>query len=95
MNTKHKIIMAVLIAIVLWLIVAMFAYSTAQAAFGLPSLFDLNWSFDYAVISLPNGWTVEGVVQSWKDYENSDVIQIKIGGVTYLTHYSNVVMIDE
>ena len=36
---------------------------------------------------------VEGKVAAWRDYENSDVIQItdKSGNV-YLTHYMNVIM---
>ena len=92
---KFKIGFFIIVGIIICLLVLVITMGVAQAAFGLPSLFDMNWAFDYAVISLPNGWSVEGIVQSWKDYENSDVIQVKIDGVTYLTHYSNVVMIDE
>lgn len=90
---KYKIGFFIIMGIIICLLVLVITMGVAQA--GLPSLFDLNWSFDRAIIVLPNGWSVEGIVQSWKDYENSDVIQVKIGGVTYLTHYSNVVMIDE
>lgn len=85
--------------VVVALLIALFLIVTfvneAQAAFGLPSVFDTTWAFDKAVISLPNGWVVEGMVTSWKDYPDSDVVQVKIDGVTYLTHYSNVVLIDE
>lgn len=56
-------------------------------------LMDTTWKFDYAYISLPNGECVEGKVQSWADFENSDEVQIVIDGCTYLTHYSRVVMV--
>ncbi len=56
---------------------------------------DTVWHFDYAVISLPNGATVEGAVSSWKDFENSDQIQVTIGGITYLVHSSDVALMAE
>lgn len=58
-------------------------------------LVDTTFKFDRAVISLPNGEVVEGKVDSWRDYDNSDQIQVKIDGVTYLTHATNVVLIAE
>ena len=58
-------------------------------------LVDTNWSFDRAIISLPNGEVVEGKVDSWRDFEDGDQLQVKIDGVTYLTHSTNVVLIDE
>ena len=54
---------------------------------------DTTWSFDKAIVALPNGEVVEGKLNSWKDYENSDQLQVKIDGKTYLTHSQNVVMI--
>lgn len=56
---------------------------------------DLTYSFERAIISLPNGDILDGKVDSWMDYENSDQIQIVIDGVTYLTHISNVILISE
>lgn len=56
---------------------------------------DLTLSYDRAVISLPNGEIVDGKVQSWTDYEDGDQIQVKIDGVTYLVHASQVVLISE
>lgn len=53
---------------------------------------DTVYGFDYAIVALPDGSAVEGKVESWRDYEDSDMIQIKIDGVTYLTHSSNVVL---
>lgn len=54
---------------------------------------DTTWDFDYAYIKLPNGGVIEGHIESWRDYEDSDVIQLKVNGETFLTHYSNVVLI--
>ena len=54
---------------------------------------DLTYSYEYAIIGLPNGEVVEGRVSSWKDFEDGDQIQVKIDGKTYLVHSSNVVLI--
>lgn len=56
-------------------------------------IIDTTWKFDRAIISLPNGETVEGSVTKWGDFENSDMIQVEIDGNTYLTHITNVVLI--
>lgn len=58
-------------------------------------VFDTTYSFDKAIISLPNGTIIEGEIDSWTDYEDGDQIQVKINGVTYLVHSSNVVLIKE
>ena len=54
---------------------------------------DLTYSYEYAIIGLPNGEVVEGKVSSWTDFEDGDQIQVKINGVTYLVHSSNIVLI--
>lgn len=56
---------------------------------------DLTYSYERAIISLPNGEVVDGKVQSWTDYEDGDQIQVKIDGVTYLVHASQVALISE
>lgn len=56
---------------------------------------DTVWKYEKAVIGLPNGDSVSGKVESWCDYENSDMIQVKIDGKTYFTHSMNVVLIAE
>lgn len=58
-------------------------------------LVDLTYSYERAIISLPNGEIVEGKVQSWTDFEDGDQIQVKIDGVTYLLHASQIVLISE
>ena len=54
---------------------------------------DLTYSYEYAIIGLPNGEVVEGKVSSWTDFEDGDQIQVKIDGKTYLVHSSNIVLI--
>lgn len=52
---------------------------------------DLTYQYDRAVIAMPDGSVVQGTVESWKDYDG-DQLQVKIDGVTYLTHAENVVL---
>ena len=56
---------------------------------------DLTYSYEYAIIGLPNGEVVEGKVSSWTDFDDGDQIQVKIDGKTYLVHSSNVVLISK
>ena len=81
-----KKIIACLLAIILILSVALLSGCNKQ-------MVDLPYSYEYAIIGLPNGETVEGRVSSWTDYEDGDQLQVKIDGKTYLVHSSNVVLI--
>jgi hypothetical protein len=56
---------------------------------------DLTYSYERAIVCLPNGDIVEGKLTSWRDYEDGDQIQVKIDGKQYLVHSSNVVLISE
>ena len=58
-------------------------------------VFDTTYSFNKAILSLPNGEIVTGKVQSWLDFDDSDQIQVTIDGVTYLVFSSNIVLISE
>lgn len=53
---------------------------------------DLTYSYEEAMIKLPDGTIIKGKVQSWRDYEG-DQLQIKISGKQYLVHSSNVILI--
>ena len=53
---------------------------------------DTIQTFTYAIIELGNGELIEGTVTSWRDFENSDVVQFTINDITYLTHYSKVIL---
>ena len=56
---------------------------------------DLTYSYERAILSLPNGEIIEGRVTSWTDFEDGDQIQVRIDGKTYLVHSSNIVLISE
>ena len=58
-------------------------------------MIDTTYKYDRAIIELRNGTIVEGKVQSWTDFEDSDQIQVKIDGVTYLVHSSNIDLITD
>jgi len=81
-----KKIIALLLVIIVVLSVCLLAGCNKQ-------MVDLTYSYEYAIIGLPNGETVEGKVSSWTDFEDGDQIQVKINGKTYLVHSSNVVLI--
>lgn len=55
-------------------------------------MIDLTYNYKYAIITLPNGEIVEGEVESWKDFDDGDQLQITINGVTYLTHSTDVIL---
>ena len=57
--------------------------------------FDTTQTFRWAIIQLGNGELIEGSVDSWRDFEESDVVQVTVKGNTYLTHYSNVILSTE
>ena len=81
-----KKVLAVLVLVVL-------AISLSACSIGNHAMVDFKHNFEEAVIALPDGNVVSGRVQSWKDYEDSDCVQIKIDGVVYLTHYVNATLI--
>lgn len=89
---KKKVIIVVVILLLLLIVAFVIYWETTH---GNRRLIDTQYRFDRAIISLPNGEVVEGKISSWLDYSDSDVVQISIGGKTYLTHYTNVCLIDD
>ena len=81
-----KKVIAVLLAVIVLLTVCLLSACNKQ-------MVDLTYSYEYAIIGLPNGEVVEGKVSSWTDFEDGDQLQIRIDGKTYLVHSSNVVLI--
>ena len=63
------------------------------SACGNKDMWDTVYTFNYAIIKLPNGEVIEGKVESWTDYEDGDQLQIKMeNGETYLVHSTNAVL---
>ena len=50
-------------------------------------------TFTYAYVVLDGQDIARGAITQWRDYEDSDVVQVLVNGKFYLTHYSNVVLI--
>lgn len=55
-------------------------------------MIDLNYNFNYAYINIGDK-VIEGKVESWRDYEDSNQIQVKINGVTYYASSNNIVLV--
>ena len=60
---------------------------------GNKDMWDTVYTFDYAIIKLPNGEVVEGKVDKWTDYEDGDQLQVTIDGKLYLTSTLNCTLI--
>lgn len=71
------------------------ALCVSLVACGNRQLLDTTYTYDRAIISLPNGEVVDGKIQSWRDYEDGDQIQVVVDGKTYLVHSSNIVLIND
>lgn len=57
--------------------------------------FDSAQTFEKADILIEGEWKRVSV-KSWRDFDQSDVVQIEAtDGTVYLTHYSNAVLIKE
>lgn len=50
-------------------------------------------TMNYAYIALPGKDILEGKVTQWRDYDDSDTVQVLVNGKYYLTHYTNVVLV--
>ena len=83
---KRYIALALAAAMVFLILCSLLGWGNKQ-------LFDLTYTFDTAIISLPDGSVVNGSVSSWTDFEDGDQIQVVIDGKTYLVHSSNIALI--
>jgi len=54
---------------------------------------DKKSKYKYGYILLPNGECVEGKVDSWSDYDESEQIQVVIDGITYFTDTTRCVLV--
>jgi len=89
---KKKIIIVLVIVLVVVLVGLGIYWETVH---GNRRLIDNKNRFTRAIIQLPNGEVVDGKVSSWLDYTDSDAVMVTIEGKTYLTHYTNVCLIND
>lgn len=65
-------------------------------ACGNQQLIDTTYTFNKAMIKLQDGTVTTVDIQSWRDFEDGDQVQIKTtDGTTYLVHSSNCTLIAE
>ena len=79
----------------LMIFVVIIAIAVCLTACSNRQYYDTTFYFSKAIISLPDGTVIKGKVDSWRDFEDGDQIQIKMDGKTYLLHSSNAVLIAE
>ena len=91
-NYKIAKLTGLIIFITVLILIVMAYLISTHAFWGNQSWWDTTYHFDTARIVMADGWIVEGKVQSWLDWENSDAVQVEIDGVVYYTHLSNVVL---
>ena len=84
---RKKIVFGVVLALALSLLLVLAGCNKQMV--------DLTYSYERAILCLPNGEIIEGRVSSWTDFEDGDQIQVKIDGKTYLVHSSNIVLISD
>lgn len=89
MSKTKRIFLAALLAI---LAIALCACGSVQTGNRVIGGADVQ-TFTYAYIKLGDETIVKGYINQWRDYRDSDTVQIMIDGKYYLTHYSCVVMI--
>jgi len=87
-NRTFKIILVCIIFVVACFTLAGCSLGNRQVGI------DFTQSFDEAYIyGLDGSLVVHGNIVSYRDFSESDVVQIQIGNKIYLTHYVNVIMI--
>jgi major membrane immunogen (membrane-anchored lipoprotein) len=65
-------------------------------ACGNMDMMDTVYTFDYAIIRMPNGTTETVEVKRWLDFDTGDQIQITAkDGTVYLVHSSNCILVRE
>ena len=59
-------------------------------------MFDTNYTFNRAIITMNDGTKIELEIQQWTDYEDGEQIQIKAkDGKTYLVSSYNTILIKD
>ena len=68
----------------------------ALVACGNMDMLDTVYTFNYAIIKMPNGTTETVEIKRWLDFDTGDQIQITAtDGTIYLVHSSNCVLVKE
>ena len=86
-NKKMKKIIAVFL-----LILALISLISC----GNKDMFDTVYTFDYAIVSFPDGSTKTIEIEKWTDYEDGEQLQITAeDGTVYLVSSYNCILVKE
>ena len=67
---------------------------SALVGCGNKDIFDTVYTFDYAIMSLPNGEVKKVEIEKWTDYDEGNQIQIIAkDGTVYLVHATDCVLV--
>ena len=69
--------------------------STLLVGCGNHQVFDMQYTYNYAIIQLQNGEVVEGKVIKWCDYEGEQLQVYMDDGNVYLTNSYNCTLINK
>ena len=87
-----KRIIAAIITLVMVLALMVFTLS----ACGNRDMFDTVYTYDYAIISFPDGTSEKIEIKQWRDYEDGEQVQITAeDGTVYLVNSVNCVLVRE
>lgn len=91
MKSKMKII-ALVVVIILCVFMISGCEDTHKTGNRITGGKDVQ-TFTGCYIVLGGKEIVRGAVTQWRDYDNSDTVQVLVNGKYYLTHYTNVVLV--
>lgn len=86
---KKKICIAIILMSVLFLFAGCELNKTGNRITGGKDV----QTFTYCYVALSGQEITRGAVTQWRDYTDSDVVQVLVNGKYYLTHYTNIVLI--
>lgn len=92
---KRKKKLTIALAIMMVLLLTGCSDTDSTMLYGNKQLIDTTYTYERAILSLPNGEIIEGKVKSWTDFKDGDQIQVNIDGKQYLVHSENIVLISE
>ena len=89
MKTKLKVIVLIVLLVCCFAVFAGCEHKTGNRITGGKDV----QTFTYCYVVLGGKEIVQGAVTQWRDYDNSDVVQVLVDGKYFLTHYTNVVLV--
>ena len=89
---KYWKLFAIIIALIVAVLVLVSCEDTHKTGNRITGGKDVQ-TFTGCYIVLGGKEIVRGAVTQWRDYDNSDTVQVLVNGKYYLTHYTNVVLV--